>query len=79
MSEIMKNVTKFPVVDGVQATIDRHGMISICYESQAWNIPAPPFGTKYLPCEKNCGRLLVVNNNVVSVCCDDCYLKRESC
>lgn len=74
-SRNLEPVARFPFVDGVKAHIDNCGKVSIEYESQGWSIPAPGEKTKYLPCDKNCGRLLVVNCNVVSACCEDCYLR----
>lgn len=54
--------------------IDRFGRVTITFESQCESLLAPD-GKKYLPCTEGCGRVLLVEPNVVSAPCQPCVAK----
>ncbi len=58
----------------MKALIDDCGRVTITYESQAENLDAPA-DMIYLPCNRNCGELLIVPRNVISMTCGKCQIK----
>lgn len=67
----------------MEAHMDRHGRVTITFESQAEALDAPQDGRgiplKYLPCGRGCGRLERVAYPACSVICDECYGARQTC
>lgn len=63
------------------ATVDRTGRIEIRFNAQENTLLAPSDETgprKYLPCVENCGEILIVSLDTVSIMCECCERDDES-